>query len=534
MTVLYTARTVHALSAAAPAVPEAPQPDGVLVSEGRVVAVGEADRLRARAQQTIDFGDAVMVPGLIDGHVHPLLGLAETVDSVDLTGLRSLDDVVRAIAEQRERVGGSAWLRGRGLDLAVFGAVPPSSARLGAAFESGPGFVLFADGHSAIASPQALALAGIDGPRRFASRSEIVVDASGAPTGYLVEGGATELVEAVLPVPAFAEYREQLRGLLLEMARTGLTGIDVMDCVDPTVELLRSLESDGELPLRVNLHPFVGPEDDSLDTVLALQGEHGRRWRVNGVKMLIDGTVDGGTAWLERPDAYGEGTESLWRDPIAFAETATALHRAGVNIAVHAIGDRGVHEVLALLDGLTRRYGAVARHRIEHVELLSEADVRIFGAARVAASMQPLHCTHFTAADGSDNWSKRLGDERAEQGFRWADIRAAGGTLALGSDWPVAPFDPRWTMADAQLRRRFDRDETGPMQPAQRLSALQALEGYTSHAARAAGEELFRGRIQRGYYADFTVFERDPLAVAPEEMGANPVLATVVGGERVE
>ncbi len=526
MTILYTASTIRTLSE------DAPEVDGVLVDHDRVVAVGEADQLRSRADRVVDFGDATIVPGLIDGHVHPVIGLAEMVDSVDLAEVHSLHEVVRALAEQRDRVGDSAWLRGRGLDPAVFGNSTPSAAALGAAFERGPGFVLFADGHSAIASGPALAQAGIDGPRSFASRSEIVVDGSAVPTGYLIEGEAYELVERLIPLPSFDEHCQQLRELFVSMASTGLTGIDVMDCVEPTIELLRALENEGELPLRVNLRPMLVP-GDQLESVIAMQQQRGRRWRVDGVKLLVDGTVDGGTAWLEYPDTHGESTTSLWRDPDVFADVATRLHRAGVNLAVHAIGDRGVREVLALLDGLTERYGAVARHRIEHVEVLSDADVLSFGRSRVAASMQPLHCTHFCAADGSDNWSQRLGDERVARGFRWADLRAAGGTLALGSDWPVAPYDPRWTMADAQLRRRFDHGDAAPVRPDQGLTAMQALEGLTTHAALAAAQEEARGRIQRGYYADFTVFGKDPLSSPPEEMGRNPVIATVVGGDQV-
>jgi predicted amidohydrolase YtcJ len=145
--------------------------------------------------------------------------------------------------------------------------------------------------------------------------------------------------------------------------------------------------------------------------------------------------------------------------------------------------------------------------------------------------MQPTHCTHYSRADHADNWSTRLGTERANNGWRCADLRSAGATLGLGSDWPIAPFAPLPILADAQLRRRAGHLAQEPILPRQALTALQALEGYTSHAARAAGEWESSGSITPGKRADFSVFEVDPLTAAPDELGQSRILATVVDGE---
>jgi predicted amidohydrolase YtcJ len=246
---------------------------------------------------------------------------------------------------------------------------------------------------------------------------------------------------------------------------------------------------------------------------------------------MVDGTIDHGTGWLEYADTHGEGLDPLWRDFDRFREVVTTLHRAGINCAVHAIGDRGVRQVLELFSELRDRYGALARHRIEHIETIPDDLVKMFGSGAAAASMQPLHCTCFNNADRTDSWSQRLGDVRVDNGFRWNDIRAAGGVVALGSDWPIAPYDPRWIMADARLRRRFDRPEMEPIRPEQALSAIEALEGYTTHAALASAEETRRGRLAPGFDADLTVFGADPLAVDPEELGRIEVRGTVVAGE---
>ncbi|WP_307829895.1 amidohydrolase family protein [Antrihabitans stalagmiti] len=154
-----------------------------------------------------------------------------------------------------------------------------------------------------------------------------------------------------------------------------------------------------------------------------------------------------------------------------------------------------------------------------------------FSSLDRAASMQPTHCTHYTKADQPDNWSSRLGHDRASRGFRTRDIRDSGGTLALGSDWPIAPYDARSIMADAQLRRPAGAPDVDPIGSAQSLTARMALEGYTTHSAAAAGQSAVAGRIAVGMRADLTAFAVDPLTAPPDELADAPVLLTVVAGE---
>jgi len=526
MTQVYAARRIHTLD------PNVPAATGVLVEAGRVVSVGDAKTLRRHVGSTrdvIDFGDGVLTPGLVDGHTHPVHGL-EVTAGVDLSGLLDLGLVRERLAAARRELAPGAWLLAWGLNPVAFGDVAPSASALGPALDGVPAFVVMYDAHSAIASQEALAIAGVDGPRSFSSSARIDVDAAGRPTGYLLESEASELVRVRIPEATRAELAVRLKALLAAMAASGLTGIHAMDFADPARELVSLLEAEGDLPVRIGFNPMLQPEDGGPEEVLAAQTRRGRRWRVEGVKLFVDGTIDGGTAWLEYADTHGDGLASMWRDVGRFEEMVTVLHRAGVNTAVHAIGDRGVREVLELFTRLRDTYGALARHRIEHIETVPDEVVKLFGDGAAAASMQPLHCTFFNAADRSDSWSQRLGDLRVDHGFRWHDIREAGGVVALGSDWPIAPFDPRWTMADAQLRRHFDHGAAEPMQPEQALTALEALEGYTTQAALASGEESRRGTIAPGYDADFTVFADDPLAVGPEVLGTLPIVATVVDG----
>jgi predicted amidohydrolase YtcJ len=519
---LYTARLVHTLDE------RTPRATGVLSEHGRILAVGDAAELRPHAREVVAYGDAVITPGLVDGHTHPVHGLDGTI-GVELTGARTLADVRRALAAAEADLEPGQWLRGWGLNPVVFGGAIPTAAVLG--LGERPAYIQMYDAHSALVSPEALRRAGIDGARAFTSAARIDCDADGRPTGYLLEAEAAELVRVLLPAPTPAEYAARFDELLRGMAAAGLTGMHAMDFDDPSEDLVRAVEEHGDLRLRIGFNPWLMPGHDAA-SVIALQGRRGRRWRVEGVKLFVDGTVDGGTAWLEYADSHGEGLDPLWRDLGAFRDALTALHRAGVDCAVHAIGDRGVRETLELFAELRATHGPLARHRIEHIETLPEEHIGLFADRAAAASMQPLHCTFFNRADRSDTWSQRLGDHRVDDGFPWAQLRDAGAIVALGTDWPIAPYDPRWTLADAQLRRHFDA-EPSPL-AGKPLTALQALEGYTTHAAWASGEEEHRGRIAPGYDADLTVWSRDPLTADPEELAVLPVVGTVVDGVAVE
>lgn len=534
--VLYTARTVHTLDphSGAPAT-------GVLARDGLIVAVGDASELRTDVPSGTavhDLGDAVVTPGLVDGHSHPIVGL-EWTDGVDLSRCLTMEDLRSALGVARTELSEGEWLRGWGLNPTVFEGVEPTYEAVGAVLEGVPAYLLVYDGHSALVNREALLLAGLAeasgasaANRGFVTDARIAVDSAGTPTGQALELEATELLTTVMPRRSLGERADQLHRLLSSMARTGLTGAHVMDAEADALEVLAEAERRGPLPLKLGLNPWVVPQRlASLDEILALQGCRGGRWRVEGVKFFLDGTIDGGTAWLEQPDCCGEGLGTSWGDEAAFASAFERMYMAGVHTATHAIGDRAVRCVTSLVASLSRQHGPRGSHRVEHIETAPDSTVSVFASRQVAASMQPLHATRFARADRSDTWSKRLGEGRAARGFRCRDLRDAGAVLALGSDWPIAPFDPRITMADAQLRRPFDDASVEPVEPSQALTALQVLEGYTTHAAQASGEAERRGMVRPGFAADLTVWSADPLTAAPTELGTLPVVGTVVDGK---
>ncbi|PRY50192.1 hypothetical protein LY71_104229 [Geodermatophilus tzadiensis] len=519
------ADTVHTLTAGRPV-------QAVAVAGGTVVATGTRGDVRdwrGPRTEVVDLGAAALTPGLTDGHLHPVMGLQLTAD-VDLSTARSLEEVHERLAAAADGRPRDAWVRAWGLDPNLFGGRPVTNAPVEAAVGGRPAFVRLFDAHSALATDRALAIAGVDGPRQFAQRSSVVCDDGGRPTGLLLEFPAMDLVQDHVPLDPVPLRGAQLRALLGEMAATGLTGGHVMDLLGDSQAVVAAAEDLGDLPLRLRFAPWCVPgvDPDGMAELVDLQTRRGRRWSVGGVKFMVDGTVDNGTAWLEQPDALGESTESFWPDPADYTAAVRALAALGIPTATHAIGDAAVRHVLDALAGLPRP--PAGPHRVEHIETLPTELVGRFVRQGVVASMQPTHCTHFTRADHTDNWSARLGRERADRAWRCRDLRDAGVPLVLGSDWPVAPFDPRRVLADAQLRRPAGEPDVAPVQPHQGLTPLMALQGYTSAAAWAAGEAGVAGRVEVGARADLTAFAVDPLVADPDELADAPVVATVVDG----
>ncbi|WP_311214880.1 MULTISPECIES: amidohydrolase [unclassified Arthrobacter] len=521
------AGTIHTLD------PHMPTATALAIRDGRIAAVGRfADVEQHRGPNTVirDFGDATIVPGLNDSHTHVVFGL-DLARGLQLTDLGPLEEVHRIVADAATAAHLGGWVIGWGLDPNLFTDIGFSGRSFDDATGPVPMFLRMRDGHSAIVNSAALAAASITGPVDFPDESLIDVDDDGTPTGYLVEFSAMDLVTKVLPQEGFDIRAERLAGLLKGMAAVGITSTHVMDYAEGSGKLAAHLESTGDLPLRLRFSPMVnaGASMEELEEAAALQGTGGRRWRVEGVKFFIDGTIDNGSAWLEKPDIYGENNESVWTDPDDFQKALGFFVERGIPTATHAIGDQGVRYVLEALEAAGDSRG-LAAHRIEHIETIPDDLVARFAELGVAASMQPVHGTHHTRADRTDNWSVRLGAERAAHGWRCRDLREAGVTVALGSDWPITPYDPRAMMADSILRRPVERPDVEPVQPEQALTALMALEGYTSHAAAAAGLGAETGAISVGKLADLTVFEQDPLLVTPEELAKTAVVTTFVGG----
>jgi predicted amidohydrolase YtcJ len=312
----------------------------------------------------------------------------------------------------------------------------------------------------------------------------------------------------------------------------GLTGLHCMDGSPETYQLLRTMEERGDLSIRMIVPLWQQPEFsfDFMREQLPYRDDRGQLWRGGVAKFFIDGVIESGTAWLIEPDTKGMCTDPFWPDPARYQEAVRIFAEAGFQCATHAVGDMAVrcaldaYEQAGVADGL--------HHRIEHIEILSDADLPRFAQLSVGASMQPLHMNAFDA-DGADEWSTRAGRARRKQAFRTRDLIASGAILALGSDWMVAPFDPRIGMAWARLRRPGGATGNGTINIEQASTGDEALAGYTTEAARIVSEEHLSGRLAVGYRGDLTAFAADPVECDPDALLTLPVKLTVVNGRVV-
>ncbi|MER7409148.1 amidohydrolase [Streptomyces cacaoi] len=522
--------TVHTLDPGRPAASALAVRDGVLIAVGDDAEVRQACDART---EVIDGTGTTLTPGLTDGHMHPVHG-ALMARGLDLSVCRDTDALRAALAEARRTAEPGAWIRGFGLDPNILGGRRPHRDLIDDVLDGAPALLTLFDGHAALASGRALELAGVTGPVALAGNAEIVCDADGVPTGELLEDPAKECVERAAPSLAPEEVAAELAALTARMNACGLTAGHAMDLSDGSLPALRLLEERDRLTLRLRCAPWAQPgvDADGLAEIVRLQGTGGRLWQVAGVKLFMDGTIDNGTAWLHRPDCHGESTKPFWLPPEEYAAAVDTLARAGVPTATHAIGDAAVGYALDCLAPHSSPDSRAARHRIEHIETAPDELIARFAACGVVASMQPSH-VQYTRADHSDNWSTRLGTERASRAWRCADLLHAGAPLVLGSDWPIAHFDPREVLATARLRRLPGHGDRDPVAPDQALTAREALEAMTVTAALVAGEQDRAGRVREGFRADLTAFAADPLAVPPGELAETPVTLTVVDGRIV-
>jgi len=306
----------------------------------------------------------------------------------------------------------------------------------------------------------------------------------------------------------------------------GITGIHQMDGGQETADAFAALEAAGLLNLRVRFHQWVDPSDspEALAEIIRRRDLAGSTWTANSVKFMVDGVIDTGTAWLEEPDTRGDGNDPMWPDTEHFRRTIKQFHDAGFHIATHAIGDRAIREVL---DAYVAAGGSGGRHRVEHIETAGPELVARFRREGVSASMQPIHL-RWLQPDLSDPWSERLGIHRCAHTMPSGDITASGANVVLGSDWPVAPYDPRLGFFAAQRRYAPDVTDHRPLGTSRALTGLETLVGYTANAARV--DDGPGGVLKVGAPADLVAWGDDIVEVAPEDVTDLPVHLTVVAG----
>jgi predicted amidohydrolase YtcJ len=496
--------------------------------EGKVKALYQAKDKRPKTEYQIDGKGRVMIPGLIDAHLH-VMGTGFAALVLDLSDTRSLAEAQGKVAAYARANPTRPWIVGRGWNQEAWSLGRfPTAAELDAAVADRPVWLERVDGHAGWGNSAALAAAGVSAATRDPAGGRIERLASGAPAGVLVDD-AMALVDKIVPPP-----RPEDRDLAFDtaqrlLAARGLTAVADMGTSIEDWQAFRRAGDLGRLRLRIMSYA-LGVENMAL---IAGPGPtpwlYGDRLRLNGVKLYSDGALGSRGALLKAPYADAPQTRGIAR--IAGTQLKNLMSRAAMDnfqIAVHAIGDAANADALDAFEELSATYKGDRRWRIEHAQVVDPADIPRFGRLGVIASMQPIHqVSDRTMAEA------RLGPQRLAGAYAWRALAAAGARLAFGSDAPVELPDPFAGMAAAVTREDASGQPPGGWQPQERLDRVTALAGYTVQAAWAGFAESRFGRLTPGLAADFVFLDTDPLAASTDALRRARVLETWIGGVKV-
>jgi len=520
--IIYTARTVVAGAAQTPS-----HDAGVLVSSGKVVSVDSLSALRAAhpSARVVDYGDATILPGLTDAHGH-LYGLGLSLDTIPLYAA-SVDEVVSRVKERAARAAPGEWILGRGWDQNRWpGKQFPIVSVLDAAVPDHPVWLRRVDGHAGWANSAAMRAAGVTAATKDPEGGRIIRDAQGNPTGVFVDA-AEALIDSKVPAPSFALRKQRVLAAAQTIARNGLVEIHDAGAEGETIRAVRELIDEKRFPIRVYI--MVGDNAPLLDTWFK-QGkliDYGGRLTVRSVKLYADGALGSRGAALLAPYSDDPGNVGLLvSKPEHLLDVAKRAKAAGFQVNTHAIGDRGVRNVLDAYEGAG--VTPADRWRIEHYQVVAPPDFARTARDGIIASMQPTHAT-------SDMpWAEaRVGPERIRGAYAWRTVLNDGIRLPLGSDFPVEDVNPFFGIYSAVTRQDQNGNPPGGWFPDQRLTLAEAIRGFTAEAAYAAFEEGSRGTIEPGKLADFTVVEGDLFSTPASALFKTKVRATVVDGRAV-
>ncbi len=505
-----------------------PTARAVAVRGERIVAVGDSAVVAAMVgdSTTVIATAGLVAPGFADGHVHLLDGGVQLA-SVDLRDARSPAEFTARIAAFARTLAPGEWITGGTWDHENWGGELPTRAWIDSVTPDNPVFVQRLDGHMALANSRALELAGLDRTMADVPGGTIVRDPRGGLTGVFKDE-AMGPVYAVIPElsPTQADS-----AVLAAMRHANSKGLVAVSAVSAGAEIWATerLRAAGLQSLRTAFYPALSRWRMVADSMRA-RGP-GDAWiRLAGVKGFVDGSLGSTTAlffdaYLDEPGSRGlmVTAEDSLRAWIGAADSA------GVQVVVHAIGDRANATLMDIFDSVAAAHGARDRRfRIEHAQHLRPEEIRRMAASGVLASMQPYH-----AADDGRWAAKRIREPQLQGTYAFRSVLDAGGTLVFGSDWFVAPVDPLLGIWAAVARQTIDGANPDGWYPAQRITVEEALRAYTQANAYATFGEADRGVLREGMLADIVVLDRDIRSVPAAEIRDAQVTATVVGGKVV-
>jgi predicted amidohydrolase YtcJ len=496
----------------------------MVIKEGKIVEVGTTEALTKKyySRNKINAQGKFIYPGFIDAHAHFYrygLGL----QTADLVGTTSWEEILSKL-DSFSKQNTEGWLIGRGWDQNDWAVKEyPSKERLDQLFPTRPVLLTRIDGHAAIANQVALDAAGVKAGTQLTG-GEVEVK-GGQLTGLLIDN-AVDLVSSKIPAETPAQIKKALDAAQQNCFAVGLTTVD--DCGLDYREVLKidSFQKKGELKMRV--YAMLSDARHNYDFLFEKGKIKTDYLNVRSFKVYADGALGSRGACLlqpyaDRPNWYG----FLLSPPQHFDSVANILSSKGFQMCTHAIGDSGNRAVLNIYAKYLKGKND-QRWRIEHAQVVNQADFALFGQYSVIPSVQPTHATSdmYWAGD-------RLGKEREKGAYAYKQLLDQNGWIPLGTDFPVEDISPFKTFYAAVFRQDAKNFPQGGYQPENALSREQALRGMTIWAARSNFEEGEKGSLEKGKFADFIVLDRDLMKASPKEVLETTVLATYIGGTRV-
>ena len=509
-----------------------PKAEAVAVIGDLIVGVGsraDIDLWRGPQTKVIDAGGRLLLPGFNDAHVHFIQGGAQ-LEQVQLTDAATPEEFAKRIAVQVKKTPKGEWILGGRWDETKWPKPDlPTKDLVDSVTGDTPIFVERYDGHEALANSTAMKLAGIDAKTPEVPGGVIVRDGSGTPTGVFKDA-AMPLIYKVIPPMTDEQRLRAARAAMKHAASLGVTSVQHMNPEFADVAAYSVLAEKGELTTRIYAAP--------METEWRDQAKVGIRhaWgssdlRLGAVKGYADGSLGSRTAYMFEPFTDDPGNRGLLSDemhpPRAMRDRLMQADAAGLQIRVHAIGDRAISMILDIFADIEKEHGYHdQRFTIEHAQHMAQKDFERFAKLHIIASMQPYH-----AIDDGRWAERRLGHERLRRSYAWRSFLSHGVTLAFGTDWPVAPLDPLLGLYAAVTRATLDGKNPGGWIPEEKITLPEAIEAYTMGAAFAEFQENKKGSITPGKLADMVILNENIFDLKPEAIRNVKVKTTILGGK---
>ncbi|OGD16429.1 MAG: amidohydrolase [Candidatus Aminicenantes bacterium RBG_16_63_14] len=514
--------------------PGRPWAEAVAVRGDKIFAVGTTEEVRKLAPagtKLVDLDGSLILPGFIDSHTHFLAG-GFALKSIQLRDARGREEFVDRIAAKARELGPGRWVLNGDWDHQQFSPVElPRKDWIDAVTPDNPVCVNRLDGHMILVNSLALKLAGVTKTTPVPPGGEIVKDTgTGEPTG-IFKDTAMDLVYAKIPEPSFVEKLEAAEASLRHAAENGVTSVHEMADA-ASFEVFEELARRNLLTARV--HVYVPITEVETLARLKLKSPFGSPYlKLAGLKGFMDGSLGSATAYFFEPYTDDSKTSGLLHGQMfpegVMEKRILEADRAGLQLAIHAIGDRANSMLLDMYERTVAVNGPRDRRwRVEHAQHLRPADIARFGRLGLVAAVQPYHLID----DG--RWAEgKIGPERARTTYAFRSLRQAGAILAFGSDWTVAPLSPILGIYAAVTRRTLDGKRPGGWVPEEKVSVEEAVRAFTVNGAWVEFAESAKGTIEAGKLADLVVLDRDIFTIPPGEIDGAKVRMTVFDGKIV-